>query len=157
MSVMKPAEFSEDRKYRYTLVREFLTGEGTAVFILLNPSTADESSDDPTVRRCIGYTKHWGYRRLIVVNSFALRSTDPKALYLEKDPIGPDNDAWIMTCAKMSNVVVCGWGPHGILNHRSFDLRHLLVPFKPKCLGKTRDGEPRHPLYLRGDAPLIDL
>ena len=71
---MQPAVFSEDRKYRYTLVREFGADDGTVLFILLNPSSADETKNDPTVRRCMGYTKHWGYRRLIVANIFAQAS-----------------------------------------------------------------------------------
>jgi hypothetical protein len=153
----QPAVFSEDRKYRYTLVRKFASGTGVVNFILLNPSTADETKNDPTVRRCMGYAASWGFETLIVTNIFALRSTDPNALYLEADPVGPDNDRWIMTCAKAAILVVAGWGAHGILNHRSFDLRHSLRSFKVRCLGKTKDGEPRHPLYLPANAQLIDL
>lgn len=153
---MQPAVFSEDRKYRYTLVRQFSSGTGIANFILLNPSTADETRNDPTVRRCMGYAAAWGFATLIVTNIFALRSTDPKALYLATDPVGPDNDRWILEVAKQASLVVAGWGAHGILRHRSFDLRGMLKPFHVKCLGKTKDGEPRHPLYLPSRAPLID-
>lgn len=157
MTALAPAVFSPDRKYRYTLVREFVAGKGIAAFLLLNPSTADETTNDPTVRRCMGYAMHWGFRRLIVTNIFALRSTDPKALYMAKDPVGPDNDQWIQACCRMADLIVCGWGAHGVLNHRGFDVRNMLRPYKPQCLGKTKEGQPRHPLYLPADAALIDL
>jgi hypothetical protein len=154
---MSKAVFSPDLKYRYTLPRDFPTGKGTVAFTLLNPSTADDTKNDPTVRRCMGYAMHWGYRKLIVINIFALRSTDPKALYLEKDPIGPDNDYWILKVCSEADLVVAGWGAHGVLDHRGFDVRHMLSNVRLKCLGKTKDGEPKHPLYLPGNAELVPL
>lgn len=149
--------FSPDRKYRYTLVREFVAGRGTIVFILLNPSTADELLNDPTVSRCIHRAKVLGYKHLIVVNLFAFRSTDPKALYKEKDPIGPENDSWILKCCGKADLIVAGWGAHGILDHRGLDVRNMLERFPLMCLGRTKGGEPKHPLYIPNAAELVPL
>lgn len=119
---------------------------------MLNPSTADARRDDPTVRRCIGFARDWGYGGIEVVNIFALRATDPRELRSARDPIGPRNDAFILRAAAGSPVVVA-WGIHGALGDRGvlalklFGARSRLL-----ALGRTRSGAPRHPLYLRRDA-----
>ena len=146
------AIFDETRKYRYVLWRHF--GEGpTLVFLMLNPSTADESVNDPTVRRCIGFAQDWGYGHLAVLNIFALRSTDPRLLYKEEDPIGPDNDKWIAEIAGKSDRLIAAWGTHGALNNRGNDVLRLLQQIGCACyaLQLTNGGMPKHPLYLRKD------
>lgn len=122
----------------------------TVVFIGLNPSTADERTDDPTIRRCVGYAKRWGYDRLVMLNLFGLRSTDPRLLYDYHNPVGPDNDDWIVVECASAALVVCAWGTHGELNGRGADvaecLRGINVPLH--TLRLTKDGHPGHPLYL---------
>jgi len=111
------AVFSEDRRHRYTLARIVRDTDperdSTVLFVCLNPSTADEVRDDPTVRRCVGYAKRWGFSRLVVCNIFALRSTDPRTLYGHPDPIGPDNDRHLLGEALRADRVVAAWGIHG--------------------------------------------
>lgn len=178
------ARFSPCRTWRYTLTREWgersipliergSLGESTYVrgrmeavrtvaFVGLNPSTADETTDDPTIRKCKGFAKSWGYDRLVMLNIFALRSTDPKGLYqgrvarvplLPVNVIGPENDDWIAVEAAAADMVVCAWGTHGALYGRGEDvaecLRGINVPLH--VLGLTKHGHPKHPLYLRGD------
>lgn len=114
----KSAILSADRKYRYVLTRIWDETKPTVVFIGLNPSTADEEVDDKTIRKCIGYAKRWGYGKLIMVNLFAFRSTDPSMLKRVEDPVGPDNDSYIQKCVSESNLVIACWGNHGKLLNR---------------------------------------
>jgi len=107
------ATFSSDRKYRYTLRRSISMSPGTLCFVMLNPSTADETQDDPTIRRCIGFATKWGFGQLLIVNIFALRSTDPEHLYGHVDPIGPENDDVLYRAFVESDQVVAAWGNHG--------------------------------------------
>lgn len=139
------ADLSACGTYRYSLWRQW--GDGPAVnFVMLNPSTADADKDDPTIRRCIGFAKGWGFERLVVTNLFALRSTDPRVLYRHESPIGPDNDTALFTRAATVSLVVFAWGGHG--GARGARVADLLRSFSPGCLGRTKDGSPRHPLYL---------
>src|SRR5207302_4756168 len=102
--------------YRYSLSRVFESGSGTCNFVMLNPSTADGTTNDCTVRRAMGYSFDWGYRALHVTNIFALRSRDPKKLYDSVEPVGgEENDHWIKRRAKEADEVICAWGWHG--NH----------------------------------------
>ena len=143
------ARFSPCRRWRYTLWRRW--GDGAlANFLLLNPSTADESDNDPTVERCQRRATTLGYAGLVVTNIFAWRSTDPSALYTADDPVGPDNDAAILEAARGAALVVCGWGNHGRLNGRGASVLALLrrAGVQPYCLAMTGAGEPQHPLYL---------
>jgi len=164
------AVFSPCRRYRYWLDRTIVqtslekaafTGT-TAVFVMLNPSTADCHQNDPTVRRCIGFASRWGCARLIVTNAFAWRSTDPHQLYNVPDPIGPDNIDAIKTAVEVADgegpgggPVVVAWGQHGGLNDHDETVLGWIGK-RPLCLGTTRDGFPRHPLYVRNDAGLVE-
>lgn len=145
------AAFSPCKRYRYWLTREWSSGE-CCVFCMLNPSTADEVENDPTVSRCINFAKYWNYGRLIVVNIFAFRSTDPKALAKQSDPVGLENDHYILKAANEAHLFVCAWGTHGRLHGRGAQVRDLIrSTIAPHCLNKTKDGHPVHPLYQKSD------
>lgn len=145
----KSAILSADRKYRYVLTRIWDEKKPTVVFIGLNPSTADEEVDDETIRKCIGYAKRWGYGKLIMVNLFAFRSTDPSMLKRVEDPVDPDNDSYIQKCVSESNLVIACWGNHGKLLNRDKALMGSLPNLV--CLKRNKNGTPHHPLYLSKD------
>ncbi len=142
--------FSGDGVYRYTLHRERSEGSGMINFLMLNPSTADLETNDPTVERCQRRAFQMGYKKVVVTNLFALRSTDPKKLYKTADPIGPDNDFHILRCAAVADMVICAWGTHGDFKHRGYEVRLMLgkanIPLW--CLKLTKTGIPAHPLYI---------
>lgn len=143
------AVFSPCGLYRYHLTREWGDASNRCLFAMLNPSKATAEKPDNTVTRCIRYAKDWGFGALDVVNIFALRSTDPKALYSAEDPIGPDNDATIVKVARGAKRVIAAWGAHGSFGCRGEDVAGLLhaIAGEVLCLGETKDGEPAHPLY----------
>ena len=143
------ASFSKCRTWRYLLWRRWSDGDMVA-FILLNPSSATEQEEDPTIRRCIGFAKMWGMGGLYILNIFALRSTDPNNLYVADDPIGKDNDRFILDTCRKSCLVVCGWGNHGAFLGRGKHVMRLLNDngIKAYCLGVNQSGEPKHPLYI---------
>ncbi len=149
--------FSPCRKWRYTLPRMWKyfksTPYKTIMFIGLNPSTADEVKDDPTVRRCIQYAKDWGYDGMYMMNIFAWRDTDPKGMKLQEDPIGVDNDNWLKTISERCEQVVFAWGTHGSHKLRATDVIKMFP--NAYCLGKNKDGSPKHPLYLKKNLKLI--
>jgi len=120
-----------------------------AVFVMLNPSTADATEDDPTIRRCLGFAQAWGRTGLTVANLYALRSTDPKALWKHSDPVGPENDDVLAGLAKQHRELVCAWGANA-KPARVSRFRELIEGNGGTllCLGTTKDGAPRHPLYL---------
>lgn len=151
------AEISGCSQYRYTLTREWDETLPRTVFVMLNPSTADAHQDDPTIRRCIVFAKTWGSGALSVVNLFALRATDPDAMMAHADPVGPDNDRYISTVCEGDDVarIVLAWGVHGSHRNRDMAVLKLLMGFKRLCLGTTKGGHPRHPLYVKADAPLV--
>lgn len=154
----EPATFSPCRIWRYRLERRWGAGL-VAAFILLNPSTADETKDDPTIRRCIGFAKAWGYGGLVLGNLFAFRSTDPAGLRLTSDPIGPGNDEALRAIGAAADRVVCGWGSHGALTGRGAAVTDFLrsagVPLF--ALAMTAGGQPGHPLYLPAAAKPFEL
>jgi hypothetical protein len=148
------AEFSPCGKYRYALWRQWGDGsKGFVAFIGVNPSTADELTNDPTVAKCIGYAKQWGYDGMFMLNLFGLRSTDPSGLKKTGKPVGPANDDAIKRYVSdpRTKLIVCCWGEHGkYLGRGWFVCRNILQGFKVKCLGVTKAGRPKHPLYLPG-------
>ena len=151
------AVISECGRYRYTLTREIDPFEPRRVlWVMLNPSTADATADDPTIRRLKGFSRLWGCGAFTVVNVYALRSPSPKDLWCCDDPVGPENDRYIKDeCAKVDTVVVA-WGAHAkaqrvaqvheIVRHWCRDVM---------CLGTTQAGAPKHPLYLPNDTALV--
>ena len=152
--MISPAVFSPDRVYRYSLVRSVnMLGKGRCCFVMLNPSTADETKNDPTVRRCISFATEWGFASLWVVNIFALRATDPAELRKVADPVGPENDEYLRDAFLEADTVIAAWGNRGKLNARSTEVRELMdrTGTPARCLGFTQAGEPRHPLYVRHD------
>lgn len=153
--VRRGATFSPCRRYRYELWRRWDKTLPLYVALMLNPSTADEETNDPTVERQERRARAGGMGGLYVLNLFAYRSTDPRALYKlcdeGIDPIGPDNDATIrQVCLTPNALVVCGWGKHGNLNGRGLDVSRMLrnAGVRLHCLGINKDGTPVHPLYV---------
>jgi len=144
--------------YRYLLWR-YINEEasGTALFVMLNPSTADQNVDDATIRRCISFTRSWGLAQLEVVNLFGLRSTDPKALLISDDPVGPRNFEYIEHAVQNASKIVLAWGTHGTLHNRDKDFLREFNEYSDKfeCLGKTMNGHPKHPLYIAAAQPLM--
>lgn len=139
------AVLSDCLKYRYLLTREW--GDGPAVlFVGLNPSTADATKDDPTIRRCIGFAREWGYDRLHMANLFAFRATKPSDMMDAIDPIGPENDKYLLTLKNDSALAVAAWGVHGTFRKRNQDVLEMLPQLH--YLQLTKAGHPSHPLYL---------
>jgi hypothetical protein len=160
--------FSPCRTWRYTLERIWRRPEGyqgareVVAFIGLNPSTADEVKNDPTVTRCINYARRWGFHGMFMLNIFALRSTDPRALYRHPDPIGPETDRYLTEVVQRREVslVVAAWGNHGALLSRGWDVIGLVRNSGVNLyrLGElTKEGQPRHPLYLKADLKPVQL
>ena len=144
-------------RYRYALRREWDPDAPRIAFVMLNPSTADAAQDDPTIRRCIGFARSWGYGALEVVNLFAWRTTDPQALRRVQDPVGPENDRYILRAGRRARETLVAWGNRGILLGRHEAVLRLLLRGREAvhCLGWTQAGHPRHPLYIRADTVLI--
>jgi hypothetical protein len=155
--------FSPCRKFRYTLFRTWRdlidSREGFVNWLLLNPSTATDSIDDPTIRRCMGFTKAWGRTEMCVTNIFAFRATDPKDMLRHPNPVGDDNDGIIFDIARKADLVVCAWGTHGTHLGRNAQVLNLLhkARVKPHCLRLTDSGHPQHPLYLPAHLKPIPL
>lgn len=146
------AELSPCKTYRYALWRRW-SDAPPVLFVMLNPSTADASNDDPTIRRCISFARHWGHGSLLVGNLFALRSPYPQDLRAASAPVGPDNDRWLKQLARQSSAVVGAWGNHGSFMDRGQAVAALFPSMM--CLGLTRLGQPRHPLYVAADTALV--
>lgn len=144
------ATFSPDRRYRWSLYRIWQPRAPLVCYVLLNPSTADETRNDPTVARCQVRALNAGYGGLLVVNIFAWRSTNPAELYQVADPVGVANDRAILTAVRKSELVVCGWGKHGALLDRGKKVVELIrsTGRVPHALRINSDGSPEHPLYL---------
>lgn len=161
---MKSAAYlSEDRVYRYSLTRTIPDPQqscldddeigGTVVFVGLNPSTADETTDDPTIRRCIRYAREWGFDRLKVVNLYAYRATDPRDLAEAEragiDIVGPENDHVISLAFGGADRIIAAWG--AIYDERVAQFAEDFGGWQMWALGLTKHGDPRHPLYMRAD------
>ena len=149
------AFFSKDRKHRYALWRVWNNKLPKVLFIGLNPSTADEVKDDPTIRRCINYAKDWGYGGYIMGNIFAYRSTDPKNLKITNNPIGIDNNSWLIKLHSEASLTIGAWGNHGKYLDRGQEVINLIDNLY--CLRITKEGHPSHPLYLPGNLKPIIL
>jgi len=144
------AVFSPCRIWRYRLWRIWDESKPYCNFLMLNPSTADETVNDPTVSRAISYARDWGFGALHVTNIFAYRATDPGDMLAASEPIGAGNDRHIEAVAKEAGLVICAWGNHGKHLGRSEAVRKLLrvAGVAGQCLTITGEGEPGHPLYL---------
>lgn len=153
---MNNAIISLCKKYRYGLSRgtgmNMIDPRGTVFFVMLNPSTADSEKDDPTIRRCRGFADKWGFSGLVVGNLYAYRSTDHKQLWKVDDPVGPDNDNYIMDYAKKFSYVICAWGNHAKLD-RVDQFKQMMKSIDVSLwhLGLNKSGSPKHPLYLKKD------
>ena len=152
--------FSDCWQYRYTLWRHFgfdsnyETGR-YCMFIGLNPSTADETKDDPTIRRCKAFAQREGFQSMVMTNLFAYRATAPSAMKAQVDPVGDMNNDALLATAKGSALIIAAWGTHGGHDKRDVVVRQMLRGFRVKCFGTTKQGFPKHPLYLRADSPLL--
>lgn len=149
------ATLSPDRLYRYELWRIWDSDLPLLAVCGLNPSTADEKTNDPTITRCINFAKAWGYGGIYMINLFGYRSTDPKALKSVADPIGPDNDRVIIEVVAGTDHTIVAWGVNGALFGRDTQVLDLIRQgrhgHKVYHLGLTKGGHPKHPLYLRAD------
>lgn len=155
-TMLRQAHISDCGRFRYQLTRQW-SDERPACFICLNPSTADAVKDDPTVRRLIGFAKAWGCGGLHLVNLFAFRSTDPYAMKEAADAVGPHNDSYIRTASFECWPLVAAWGTHGGYLLRDRTVMRIVKECGTvlKCLGVTKDGYPKHPLYIANGTPLI--
>lgn len=153
------AIFSDDRKHRFALWRDWniphvfspnYSATETVMFIGLNPSTADERNDDPTIRRCIGYAKDWGYNKFVMMNIFALVSTDPKALVNATHPMQKENNKYLIKQGEQADIIIAAWGTFPEAKKRGAEVAKMFEG-KLHCLKKTKHGYPSHPLYLRKD------
>lgn len=148
----RSAVISGDGLYRYRLERRWAPGF-TACWVMLNPSTADADTDDPTLRRIQGFSRRMGFGRAVVVNLYAYRATEPRDLWRAVDPVGPDNDEHLRD-ALAGHEVVVAWGAHARPDRVARFLQiHRDAPGAGRlhALALTSAGQPRHPLYLRGD------
>ena len=147
------AEFSDDEAYRYRLVRVWHPEGARALFVMLNPSTATETQNDPTVERCERRARALGFGSFAVANIFAFRATDPRVMRAAGDPVGPGNDAAIVEMAWEADRIICAWGNHGLHLGRGAAVEHLLrgTGLPLYHLGLSKGGLPKHPLYIGYD------
>lgn len=180
--VSKGARISACGKYRYRLWREWrgthdpknwrwlgsrdVAGEPwgeplSALFVMLNPSTADGEQDDPTIRRCVGFAKAWKYERIDVVNLYAYRATKPRDLVAFRaqggDPVGWENSEIVADAAHDAGIIVCAWGANDVVGDQGETMRGWLGGKKHYALGLTQSGQPRHPLYAPKDTAIVLL
>lgn len=156
-TVERYAEISACGQYRYVLTRTWDERVPSVVWIMHNPSTADGSTDDPTIRRCMGFARRWGMGGIKVVNLSAMRSSNPR-MVSSRDFGGSEADRWIRRVIALSScTVVAAWGAlRDTMDKRAEDITRMVLDAGGQlcCLGITKAGHPRHPLYVRGDAPL---
>jgi hypothetical protein len=141
------AHFSRCRTWRYALWREWDASRPRVMLVGLNPSTADAKRDDPTIRRCIGFARDWGFGGVWVLNLFAFRATEPADLKAADDPVGARNDQWLRRVARRCGRIVACWGNHGAFLGRSARVRAMLGD-RLEVIRLNASGEPAHPLYL---------
>lgn len=146
------ASFDRSGRYRYSLLRTWNPAQGRVAFVMLNPSTADAEQNDPTIRRCLGYARDWGYGSLEVVNLFAFRATQPNELFRAAAPVGPRNAHYLRRAADAADLMVLAWGFHGArTDHHRQVWRRLARRRTLTCLRLLASGQPAHPLYLPRD------
>jgi len=163
--IERDAVISECSKYRYLLRRVWDHERPRALFVMLNPSTADAEIDDPTIRSCVRLTNAWMFGSFEVVNLFAWRATNPKELLEAGSPIGPRNDDIIDGAKYRCDLTVCAWGAHaaahrhynGSMSSRAKEVQSRLRTNVPViyCLGTTKAGDPKHPLYIKTGTPPV--
>ena len=145
----KTACLDKEERYRYTLGRTWDCDKERLLFVMLNPSKADANIDDPTIVSCMKFAKRWGYGGLVVGNLFALRSPHPRDLFQHSDPVGPDNDYHLQRLAEDCKTVVAAWGTpakaFSLFRERQAYVKELLQG-RMKCLGRTTEGYPKHPM-----------
>jgi len=149
------AKLSECRKYRFALWRTWDDSKPYVMFVGLNPSTADETSDDPTLTRCINYAKSWGFGGVCMANIFAYRATKPNDMKAVVDPIGSENNEWLEKLSNDAGLVVAAWGNDGSHLARSEQVKGILP--KLHCLKLNKTGEPVHPLYQKADIKPVPM
>jgi hypothetical protein len=147
--VTRQATLDALEQYRYSLVRSWGPNKSRVCFVMLNPSTADAYQDDATIRRCIGFSKAWGFDSLEVVNLYAWRATDPKDLWKAIFPIGSENDRYTQEAVRRSSCVVVAWGAGAKCQHRVSKVQKMIK--NAFCLARTKNGAPHHPLRLPAD------
>ena len=147
------AVYSDCDRFRYLLTRTWDPGAPKALFVMLNPSTATETQNDPTVERCERRARALGFGTFRVTNIFAFRATDPRVMRAQEDPVGPGNDAAISDSARWANRIICAWGTHGAHLDRGSQVEALLrrLGHPLHHLGLTKAGHPTHPLYIAYD------
>lgn len=147
------AEYSDCGAYRYTLTRVWDARAPRAAFVMLNPSTATEVQNDPTVERCERRARALGYGAFRVLNIFAYRATDPRVMRAAADPVGPGNDAAILDALPWADRVICAWGTHGAHRDRGPQVAAMLRGAGAALwhLGLSKAGHPKHPLYIGYD------
>lgn len=143
------AVFSRCERYRFALVREWCPELGSVAFVGLNPSTADQDCDDPTVRRCIEFARRWGFGSMFMLNAHGFRSTDPRGMRSVADAVGPQNEFYIRAVSGFVGRVVVAWGNHCSEEHQRRVMGWCGRPVL--CFAVTKTGRPKHPLYVRGD------
>jgi hypothetical protein len=153
------AVISKCGQYRYTLTRPARNAVDAppAVFIMLNPSVADAVNDDPTIRRCRSFAEDWGYGGIVVANLYAAIATHRSDLWRHPAPVGPRNNSHLRKLAAAGGAIVCAWGG----DTEPKRVAEVVAVLKGAgatllCLGTTKDGAPRHPLYVRKDQPLVE-
>lgn len=151
--MIKDAFLDKERQYRYMLKRQWGERNDNFInFVLLNPSTANETIDDPTIKACIKFAQNLGYDGFYVTNLFAFRTRSPQILKKSRNPIGERNDEFIKKYAYKSKLVVIAWGNHGNFMNRDNEVSKILSKIKnPHCLAITKSGSPKHPLYIKRD------
>ncbi|MGB0959143.1 MAG: DUF1643 domain-containing protein [Halocynthiibacter sp.] len=144
------AFYSDCEKYRYALTRIWNDGQPRVHFLMLNPSTATEIQNDPTVERCERRARTLGFGGVCVTNIFAWRDTDPRKMRKATDPIGPENDVEILKACDWADQTVCAWGTHGAHLDRGPQVEATLRAAKTPLyhLGLSKEGHPKHPLYI---------
>jgi|SRR5665213_1470774 len=154
MTGLSGAVFSPCRRYRYVLWRTWDDQLPRVNLVGLNPSTADELSDDPTMRRCRQFAADWGFGGFIMTNLFAFRATKPDILKSTAEPVGAHNDQWLAIAASEADVVVFAWGVSGSLYERDTAVIGQ-IGAGAQCIALTKHRHPAHPLYLPSGLPLI--